>query len=128
MKTTIQRKLPTMGMRAATFQDVKSIDMSNPSDLDTPILTEVSSHVISVGTQDVAFVSYVRRDTELFITQLYVFPNVRGYGIGRQVLELLASFKNVEIVHAVSTLSSLAFFEKCGFEQGLGQLVVTKVV
>ena len=66
------------------------------------------------------------RDSELFITGLWVAPERRGNGYGAMMIELAEITERPNIVRAIPVPQSAGFYEKCGFVADAEHCVVTR--
>ena len=128
MKTTIKKKNNLVFFEKVAEGDWYSIRLRFKDDLDAPAPCDSNSFIVWMAGKEVAVVSYFQRDNEVILTQLYVFPEFRGCGVGTMVIDALSSEENVHIIRVIATESSASFYEKCGFEQDLGHTILTKVV
>lgn len=97
-------------------------------DVEAPAPCDGSTFIIRTGGDEVALVSYLVRDRELLLTQLYVLPPYRGFGIGREVLDLLERAEAVDFIRVIATPNSASFYKELGFESDFGCEILTKEV
>lgn len=123
---TIRRKQQTISLRKAFLEDFLDLEDRFEGEPDLPKLCDGRSHIVSMGGGDVALVSYVTTESTLLLTQLFVYPSYRGFGIGTQVLELLGSLDGVDRIDVLATESSVKFYEKLGFESVLSHTIMSR--
>ena len=96
-------------------------------DFDSPAPCDGTTELVSVGKQTVGLVSYIVRNYELIITQLYVAPEFRSLGLGQQIIEILSQPEDVLITRVIATPSSSGYYEKLGFKPDMGHVILAKV-
>lgn len=96
--------------------------------MEAPALCDGNTYLIRTGGEVVALVSYIVTGHELLLTQLYVLPSHRGFGIGTEIIDLLCHLEPVETLRVLATPSSFAFYENLGFRQEVGCVVLSKEV
>ena len=129
MKTTIKKKNDLIFFDQIKGEgDWYDIRLRFKDDLDAPSPCDGHSFIVWMGGKEVAVVSYFQRENELILTQLYVFPEFRGCGVGTTVIEALSTEESVHIIRVIATESSESFYKAKGFESDLGHTILTKVV
>ena len=131
MKTTRKKN---QSMEFDALQDYEIKDLLGPyqEDMDLPALCDGETLGVKVGQDYVGLVSLIsRRDgdwEELIITQLYIFPPFRNFGIGTQILEALSSTEGVTFIRVIATPYTAPYYEDRGFERDAGHIILTKVI
>lgn len=112
--------------------EVEEILSSAKDDTDRPALCDGETLGIKIGLDCVGLISLLsRRDgdwEELIVTQLYILPQFRNFGIGTQVLEALSLMEGVTFIRVIATPSTASYYEDRGFERDAGHIVLTKVI
>tara|TARA_R110001592_G_scaffold235813_3_gene493959 strand:- start:57 stop:443 length:387 start_codon:yes stop_codon:yes gene_type:complete len=127
VKTTIKRKQPTLRLKTASAQEVMDFGDAFSDDLEAPAPCDGTTELVLAGRQTVGLVSYLVRNYELIITQLYVAPEFRSFGLGQQILEILSQPEDVLITRVIATPSSAGYYEKLGFSPDMGHVILAKV-
>ena len=133
MKTTRKKN---RSMEFVALQDHEIKDLLGPyqEDMDLPALCDGETFGVKGRFhQDyVGLVSLIsRRDGDweaLIITQLYIFPPFRDFGIGTQILEALSSTEGVTFIRVIATPHTAPYYEDRGFERDAGHIILTKVI
>ena len=132
MKTT-KRKHPTLEFeRASASKLVQLVEPYTETDINVPAPCDGETFFVKLGRDVVGIVSLAETSdgasNELLITQLYVFPEFRGFGVGTDILAALSQFEGVHFLRVLATPSTAAYYEDRGFEQDAGHIVLTKVL
>lgn len=128
MKTTYKRATAqTLALDEATATYIDEVRTRFADDMEAPAF--ISSHAFKVIANDVevGFVSLFQRENEIYITQLYIFPDFRNQGFGSMLLEVLSNMEDVDFVRVIATPMTARYYIDRGFEQDLGNIVLTKV-
>lgn len=121
-------------MEFETLQDYEIKDLLIPyeQETDRPALCDGETLGVKVGRDCVGLISLLsRRDgdwEELIITQLYIFPPFRNFGIGTQILDALSLMEGVTFIRVIATPHTASYYENRGFERDAGHIVLTKVI
>ena len=76
----------------------------------------------------VGYLSYIKRDEELFLSKIYILKELRGHGIGKRTFEFIETqakeiqCKKVSLTVNRNNLNSIKAYEKAGF-QNTGELI-----
>ena len=127
MQTTIKRTIQTVGFIEADSAKLAEIQARYPDDIEVPSLSDGQNFVVKTANEEVGYLSIVERDNEILLTQLYIFPDFRGCGIGTMVLEVLSTMEGVDFVRVIATPGTAQYYVDRGFEQDLGNIILTKV-
>lgn len=125
---TVKKKHPTIQFNEISETELENFLSSCSGDKLAPGFDTAENLIVTIGKDQVGLVSLVSREGELLITQLYVRPEFRGFGIGTQILECLSKFSGVNFLRVLATPSTVAYYENRGFEPEAGQIVLTKVL
>jgi len=125
---TVKKKNPTIQFEVTSELEVEGFLASCEDDKFAPGFDEAENLIVKIGEDRVGMVSLVTRQGEVLITQLYVRPEFRGFGIGTQILECLSQFSGINYLRVLATPSTVAYYEKRGFEPDAGQIILTKVL
>ena len=131
MKSTY-KKNPSLEFVPIREKEVIDVIAPYKGDIDLPSLCEGETLGVKVGKDHVGIVSLTsRRDDdweELIITQLYILPPFRNFGIGTQILEALSSLEGVMFIRVIATPDTAPYYEDRGFERDAGHIILTKVI
>lgn len=122
----VYRKNPALALRESSPEDIESLRQTFAGEKHLPCVSDGSSFIASIGKDDVAHFSYSIHDTLLLLTQLFVYPQFRGFGVGSMVLGSLETLDQIDGILVLSTLSSTPFYEKLGFTLSSEQLLLAK--
>lgn len=126
---TVQRKNARIEFEPASDTELEQLVASHiGEDINVPSPCDGETLFVKVGRDIVGVVSIVYGDGEILVTQLYVLPQFRSFGVGTQILECLSSFRAVNYLRVLATPSTAAFYEDRGFERDAGHIVLTKVL
>ena len=129
---TVRKKNQSMEFEALQDYEIKDILVPYKEDRDLPALCDGETLGVKVGRDYVGLVSLLsRRDDdweEVIITQLYIFPPFRNFGIGTQILDALSLMEGVTFIRVLATPHTAPYYEDRGFERDAGHIVLTKVI
>ena len=129
---TVRKKNQSLEFVSLQGYEVKEILASAKDDMDRPAICDGETLGIKVGKDHVGIVSILsRRDgdwEELIITQLYILPQFRNFGIGTKILEALSLLEGVTFIRVIATPATSSYYEDRGFERDEGHIVLTKVI
>jgi len=132
MKTIKRKNLSIEFERASASQLVNLVEPYADTDINVPAPCDGETFFVKAGKDIVAVVSVAETSSgfsnELLVTQLYVLPEFRNFGIGTDVLEALSQFEGVQFLRVLATPSTAAYYEDRGFERDAGHVVLTKVL
>jgi GNAT superfamily N-acetyltransferase len=124
VKTIHRRKHMMITLRPADDWDYALAQHDHPDDPCPPYWMEHHERVICVGDDDVGIVSWLECQDQIIVTQLYVYPEHRNNMIGSYILGILAN--NGKQCRVLCTPTSMPFYQKNGFFQDHGHILVTK--
>ena len=128
---TIHKKNQSLEFVSLQGYEVEDILSLCQDDTEKPALCDGETLGVKVGRDRVGIVSLLsRRDgdwEEIIITQLYILPQFRNFGIGTKILEALSSLEGVTFIRVIATPSTAPYYEDRGFERDEGHIVLTKV-
>lgn len=122
------KKSPSLVFQPVGDEELTAFLKPYFGDKNLPEACEGSTMFVKVGRDVVAIVSFLVRGEEMIITQLYVLPEYRNFGIGTDILEALSQFEGVRFLRVIATPSTAAYYEDRGFEPDQGYVVMTKVL
>lgn len=130
---TIKRKNPSIEFeRASASKLVNLVEPYVGTDVNVPAPCDGETFFVKIGQDVVAVVSVAETannvSNELLVTQLYVLPEFRNFGVGTDILEALSQFEGVHFLRVLATPSTAAYYEDRGFERDAGHVILTKVL
>ncbi len=130
---TIHKKNQSLEFVSLQARKVKEILTSAKDDMDRPAVCDGETLGVKVGKDLVGIVSLLSRidgdlEEELIITQLYILPQFRNFGIGTKILEALSLLEGVTFIRVIATPATFSYYEDRGFERDEGHIVLTKVI
>ena len=125
---TVKKKAPSIQFEVTSELEIEGFLASCKDDKFAPAFDEAENLIVTIGKDRVGLVSLVIRKGETLLTQLYVRPEFRSFGIGTQILECLSMFSGVKYLRVLATPSTAAYYEERGFEPDAGHIVLTKVL
>jgi len=76
----------------------------------------------------VGYMSFIKRDEELFLSKIYILKELRGHGIGKKAIEFIETqaikshCKKISLTVNRNNLNSIKAYERAGF-QNTGELI-----
>lgn len=122
------KKSSTIAFTPIEDEELKTILEPYTGDINVPETCEGLTMAVKVGRDVVGVVSTLMRGEEMVVTQLYVIPEFRNFGVGTDILEALSQFEGLRFLRVIATPTTAAYYEDRGFERDLGHVIMTKVL
>ena len=128
MKTTYRKATAqTLALDEATQTYIDEVRTRYATDIEAPAFIGAHSFKVISNDVEVGLASLFQRENEIFITQLYIFPEHRNCGYGSMLLEVLSATEGIDFVRVIATPMTARYYVDRGFEQDLGNIILTKV-